>query len=61
VLAKVLLHNLTCIVHAIEEFGIDLAPRTCPHCGRAPDESDFVDEKTVVEDRRRETVLKLVK
>jgi hypothetical protein len=30
VLAKVLLHNLTCIVHAIEEFGIeiDLAPGT---------------------------------
>ena len=29
VLAKVLLHNLTCIVHAIEEFGIeiDLAPK----------------------------------
>jgi hypothetical protein len=30
-------------------------------CGRAPDESEFVDEETVVEDRPRETVLKLVK
>ncbi len=41
--------------------GALLSPRTCPHCGRAPDESDFVDEETVVEDRPREAVLKLVK
>jgi hypothetical protein len=32
-----------------------------PHCGRAPDESDFIDEETVVEDKPREVVLKLVK
>lgn len=37
-----------------------LSPRTCPHCGRPPDE-DFADEETVVEDRAREAVLKLVK
>ncbi len=36
-----------------------LSPRTCPHCGRPP--SDFEDEETVVEDRPRETVLKLVR
>jgi hypothetical protein len=37
-----------------------LSPRTCPHCGRPPD--DFVDEETVVEDApRRVGVLKLVK
>ena len=41
--------------------GLLLSPRTCPHCGRAPDESDFVDEETIVEDRPREAVLKLVK
>lgn len=41
-------------------LGALLSPRTCPHCGRAPD-SDFVDEETVVEDRPREAVLKLVK
>jgi len=40
--------------------GALLSPRACPHCGRAPD-SDFVDEETVVEDRPREAVLKLVK
>ena len=38
--------------------GALLSPRTCPHCGRAP---DFEDEATVVEDRPRETVLKLVR
>jgi ribosomal protein L12E/L44/L45/RPP1/RPP2 len=41
--------------------GALLSPRTCPHYGRAPDESEFVDEATVVEDRPREVVLKLVK
>jgi hypothetical protein len=39
--------------------GALLSPRTCPHCGRPPD--DFGDEETVVEDRPREAVLKLVK
>ncbi|HWO25261.1 MAG TPA: helix-turn-helix transcriptional regulator [Kofleriaceae bacterium] len=39
--------------------GALLSPRTCPHCGRPPD--DFVDEETVVEDRPRETMLQLVK
>ena len=39
--------------------GALLSPRTCPHCGRPPD--DFVDEETVVEDEPREAVLKLVK
>jgi len=29
--------------------GALLSPRTCPHCGRPPD--DFVDEETVVTDR----------
>ena len=38
--------------------GALLSPRTCPHCGRAP---DFEDEETVVEDRPRETVLRLVR
>ncbi|HET7505954.1 MAG TPA: hypothetical protein VFK02_33270 [Kofleriaceae bacterium] len=28
-----------------------LLSRTCPHCGRPPD--DFLDEETVVEDRPR--------
>lgn len=37
-----------------------LSPRTCPHCGRAPDD-DFADEETVVEDHPREAVLKLVR
>lgn len=41
--------------------GALLSPRTCPHCGRAPDESEFVDEETVVEDKPREAVLKLVR
>ena len=36
-----------------------LSPRTCPHCGRPPD--DFETEETVVEDQPREAVLKLVK
>jgi hypothetical protein len=36
-----------------------LSPRTCPHCGHPPE--DFEDEPTVIEDRPRETVLKLVK
>jgi len=36
-----------------------LSPRTCPHCGRPPD--DFVDEETVVEDRPREVGLRVVK
>lgn len=40
--------------------GALLSPRTCPHCGRAPDE-DFADEETVVEDRPREPGLRLVK
>ena len=35
--------------------GALLSPRTCPHCGRPPD--DFADE----EDRPREALLKLVK
>ena len=39
--------------------GAWLSPRTCPHCGRPPD--DFGDEETVVEDRPREAILKLVK
>jgi hypothetical protein len=39
--------------------GAWLSPRTCPHCGRPPD--DFVDEETVVEDRPRETGLRIVK
>lgn len=39
--------------------GALLSPRTCPHCGRPPD--DFADEETVVEERPRETVLRLVK
>ena len=38
--------------------GALLSPRTYPHCGRAP---DFEDEETVVEDRLREAVLKLVR
>ncbi len=38
--------------------GALLVPRTCPHCGRAP---DFEDEGTVVEARPSEAVLKLVK
>jgi transcriptional regulator with XRE-family HTH domain len=41
--------------------GALLSPRTCPHCGRAPDESEFGDEHTVVEDRPRAIALKLVK
>lgn len=36
-----------------------LSPRTCPHCGRPPD--DFADEETVVEDRPREAVLRIVR
>ena len=36
-----------------------LSSRTCPHCGRPPD--DFASEETVIEDRLREAVLKLVK
>ena len=39
--------------------GALLSPRTCPHCGRPPD--DFVDEETVVEDRPREVGFGLVK
>ena len=39
--------------------GALLSSRTCPHCGRPPD--DFADEETVVEDRPRGAVLKLVK
>jgi transcriptional regulator with XRE-family HTH domain len=41
--------------------GALLSPRTCPHCGRAPDESEFVDEETVIEDRSREVGLRIVK
>jgi ribosomal protein L12E/L44/L45/RPP1/RPP2 len=33
--------------------GALLSPRTCPHCGRAPDESEFVDEETVVDEANR--------
>jgi hypothetical protein len=40
--------------------GALLSPRTCPHCGHPPPD-DFVDEETVVEDRPREVVLRLVK
>ena len=36
-----------------------LSPKTCPHCGRVPDD-DFAGEETVVEDQPREAVLKLV-
>ena len=39
--------------------GALLSPRTCPHCGRPPD--DFADEETVVDDRPREAVLRVVK
>jgi hypothetical protein len=39
--------------------GALLSPRTCQHCGRPPD--DFADEETVVDDRPREALLKLVK
>ena len=39
--------------------GALLSPRTCPHCGHPPE--DFEDEPTVVEDRPREAILKLVK
>ena len=39
--------------------GALLSPRTCPHCGRPPD--DFADEETVVENRPREAVLRLVR
>ena len=39
--------------------GALLSPRTCPHCGRPPD--DFTDEMTVVEDRPREALLRVVR
>ena len=39
--------------------GALLSPRTCPHCGRPPD--DFADEETVVDDRPREAVLRIVR
>jgi len=39
--------------------GKTLPPRTCPHCGRAPDE--FGNEETVVEDVPRGTTLTRVK
>lgn len=39
--------------------GALLSPRTCPHCGRPPD--DFTSEETVVEDRPREAVLRIVR
>ena len=39
--------------------GALLSSRTCPHCGRPPD--DFADEETVVEDRPREAMLRVVK
>jgi hypothetical protein len=32
--------------------GALLSPRTCPHCGRPPD--DFADEETVVEERAQD-------
>ncbi len=37
--------------------GALLSPRTCPHCGRPPD--DFADEETVIEDH--EATLRLVR
>lgn len=39
--------------------GALLSTRTCPHCGRPPD--DFADEETIVEDRPRAAGLRLVK
>lgn len=39
--------------------GKTLPARTCPHCGRPPD--DFGNEETVVEDHPREALLKLVR
>lgn len=39
--------------------GALLSPRTCPHCGRPPD--DFQDEETVIEDQPRDAVLKIVR
>lgn len=39
--------------------GTLLSPRTCPHCGRPPD--DFTDEITVIEDQPREAVLTVVR
>lgn len=39
--------------------GVLLPPGTCPRCGWAPGESEFVDEETVVEDKPRDAALKL--
>ena len=39
--------------------GALLSSRTCPHCGRPPD--DFADEMTVIEDQPREAVLRVVR
>jgi hypothetical protein len=39
--------------------GAWLSPRTCPHCGRPPD--DFHDEETVVENEPSEVIRRLVK
>jgi transcriptional regulator with XRE-family HTH domain len=48
--------NLAYSVARLTDVSIDdllagalLSPRTCPHCGKPPD--DFVDEETVVTDR----------
>lgn len=37
-----------------------LSSRVCPHCGRPPTD-DFEDEETIVEDRLRDALLKLVR
>ena len=39
--------------------GALLSPRTCPHCGRPPD--DFSDEETVVEEKSRNMELRLIR
>ena len=39
--------------------GALLSPRTCPHCGRPPD--DFVDEETVVVEGPHEEALEISK
>jgi hypothetical protein len=41
--------------------GTLLSPRTYPHWGRPRPPDVFVDEETVVEDRPREAVLRVVK
>ena len=39
--------------------GALLSPRTCPHCGRPPD--DFADEETIVQGLPRDAALRIVK